>query len=212
MCVSVCTYECIWQLFDLRSNACCTWIAPQHCKYKHQDTRTYMYRQACRNSGWISEKVAAHTLAHEDMRSTLAHPWATVELRWAHACASMRSFLFFRWKHILLYASVMCMHVSVFCLSTIMSMHDSCQRTRARTCRDHSHTLESCGEDNHTHKHAYLCVCMCVCICIYISLLCWVYTTAVCLTLCFSSIQATLFEQQPVFGPDIRHFCQSYIA
>ncbi len=36
----------------------------------------------------------------------------------------------------------MCMNLSVLCLSTFMSMHDRCQHTRARTCRDHSHTLE----------------------------------------------------------------------
>ncbi len=39
--VCVCTYEGIWQLCDLTSNACCTWIGPQDCIYKHQDTRTY---------------------------------------------------------------------------------------------------------------------------------------------------------------------------
>jgi hypothetical protein len=55
MCVSVCTYECIWLQFDLTSNVCCTWIVPQHCIYKHQDTRTYMYRQTKRHSGWMSE-------------------------------------------------------------------------------------------------------------------------------------------------------------
>jgi hypothetical protein len=55
MCVRVCTYECIWRLFDLKSNACCTGIAPQDCIYKHEYTRTYMYRQTERHSGWISD-------------------------------------------------------------------------------------------------------------------------------------------------------------
>ncbi len=32
--------------------------------------------------------------------------------------------------------------VSVFGLSTFMSMYNSCQHPRAHTCRDHSHTLE----------------------------------------------------------------------
>jgi hypothetical protein len=50
-CVSLCTYECKWPLFDLTSNACCTCIAPQDCMYKHEDTRTYMYRQTDRHSG-----------------------------------------------------------------------------------------------------------------------------------------------------------------
>jgi hypothetical protein len=75
MCVSVCTYECIWQLFDLTSNFCCTCIAPQYCIYTHQDTRTYMYRQTDRHSG-------GHMHAHVHV----------------HACVLI-SFLFFRWKH-----------------------------------------------------------------------------------------------------------------
>ncbi len=55
------------------------------------------------------------------------------------------SFLFFRWKHSRKYALLMCkmQHDRIcFSLSPFMSMHNSCQHTRARTCRDHSHTLE----------------------------------------------------------------------
>jgi hypothetical protein len=32
---------------------------------KGENTRMYMYRQTDRHRGWISEIVAAHTLAHE---------------------------------------------------------------------------------------------------------------------------------------------------
>jgi hypothetical protein len=46
----------------------------------------------------------------------------------------------------------------------------------------------------------------------FICLIFWVYTTAVCLTLCFSSIQFPLFGQQPVVGPASRHFCRAYIT
>jgi hypothetical protein len=81
------------------SNACCTWIAPQHCIYKHQDTRTYMYRQTDRYSGWISEIVAAHTLAHVSYDYALAHPWDAVEMLHLHACVLI-SFLFFRWSNV----------------------------------------------------------------------------------------------------------------
>ena len=45
------------------SNACCTWIGPQQCIYKHQDTRTYMYRQTVTSVGrrLLSELVLVHT-------------------------------------------------------------------------------------------------------------------------------------------------------
>ncbi len=85
MFVSVGTYECIRQLFELTSNVCCTYIAPQHCIYTHQDTRTYMYRQTDRHSGWMSDIVAAHTLAHVVHTRTPFNGDAA-ELRWAHAC------------------------------------------------------------------------------------------------------------------------------
>jgi hypothetical protein len=66
------------------------------------------------------------------------------------------------------------MDVSVFCLSTFMSMEDSCQHTRARTCRV-THTPLRCGGDEcdvdslsllgtiiHTNMHdVYVCVCVC---------------------------------------------------
>jgi hypothetical protein len=68
--LNVCEWVCVrtsegtWQLFDLTSNPCCTWIRPQDCIYKHEYTRTYMYRQTERHSRRISEIAAAHTLAH----------------------------------------------------------------------------------------------------------------------------------------------------
>jgi hypothetical protein len=101
MCESVCTYECIWQLFDLKSSACCTCIANSCCTciasqygvYKHQDTRTYMYRQTDRHSGWISEIVAAHTLAHVlNTRTPLRCGWAAVGTC-MHACMCMHVWL-----------------------------------------------------------------------------------------------------------------------
>ena len=38
------------------------------------------------------------------------------------------------------------------------------------------------------------------------------YLTAGCLTLCFSSIQAARFEQQPVDGPAAGHFFRAFVA
>jgi hypothetical protein len=86
-----------------------------------------------------------------------------------HACVLI-SFLFFHWKHSRIYASLMCMTVSVFCLCTFMSMHDSCQLTRAHIPRSLAHpwatvvtsvTLISCrSSDNHTYKQTYVCVCL----------------------------------------------------
>jgi hypothetical protein len=65
----------------------------------------------------------------------------------------------------------MCMNVSVFCSSTFMIKHDSCQHTCAHTCRDHSQTLESCGGDEcdtdslsllmQSYIQTYIQVCMC---------------------------------------------------
>jgi hypothetical protein len=116
-----------------------------------------------------------------------------------HACALI-SFLFFRWKYSRLYASLMCMLVSVFCLSTFMSMHASCQHTRAHACRDHSHTHAeitrtplSCGGDEcdadslSLLRQSYIQTCVhgvCVCVYIYIYLfVCFflVHMTSVCL-------------------------------
>ncbi len=124
-----------------------------------------------------------------------------------HACVFI-SFLYWRWKHSRIYASLMCMTVSVFCLSTFMSMHDSCQHTRAHTCRDHSHTLERwwwrvwrwVALAPHTILHTNLQTCVCMCVCIYmffVSLLACVYTRAFCLTLFSSSIQGSFVGQQP---------------
>jgi hypothetical protein len=139
-----------------------------------------------------------------------------------HACVLI-SFLFFRWKHSRIYASLMCMTVSVFCLSTIMSMHDSCKDTFEHTCRDHSHTLElrwwrvwrwfALAPHTIIHTNMHTCACMCV----YIFLFCpcflfWVWLTAGCLTLCFSSIQVASFVQQPVVGPATRRFYRAFIA
>ncbi len=84
-----------------------------------------------------------------------------------HACVLM-SFLFFHWKHSRKYASLMCMTVSVFRLCTFMSMHDSCQHTRAHIQRSLAHPWAAVvtsvtlirSSDNHTYKHAYLCVCL----------------------------------------------------
>jgi hypothetical protein len=69
-----------------------------------------------------------------------------------------------------MYASLMCLNVSVFCWFTFMSMHDSCQDTHVHTCRDHSHTLElrwyECDADSlsllrQSYIQAYKLVCMC---------------------------------------------------
>jgi hypothetical protein len=93
VCDCVCTYEGIWQLFYPTWNACCTWISPQDCIYKHQNTRTYMYRQTERHSGWISEVVAAHTLAHVvDTRTPLRCGWAAVGTC-MHTCMCMHACL-----------------------------------------------------------------------------------------------------------------------
>ncbi len=143
--------------------------------------------------------------------------------RHARACVCVLiSFLFFRWKHCRIYASLMCMNVSVF---VEHAQQHSCQHTRAHTCRDHLHTLElrwwrvwrwfaysSRSSYNHAHKHTY-----CVCVYTYfffVCLLVWVYTTDCVLTLClcFYSIQATRFEQQPVVGPATRCFRRAFIA
>jgi hypothetical protein len=83
-------------MFDISSNACCTWIGPQDCMYKHQDKRTYMCRQTDRHSGWISKIVAAHTLAHIVSTRT---PLRCVRLSCgghmhAHVHACMRAYLF----------------------------------------------------------------------------------------------------------------------
>jgi hypothetical protein len=131
--LSVCTYECIWQLFDLTSNACCTWIAPQHCIYKHQDTRTYMYRQTDRHSDlffvcpflWACTTVVS-TYAH--MQRSLGHLYNTLQLRWwrlwgwfalapptiihtyMHTCVSVYLYIY----------------IFICCLFAFMSIHDSC--------------------------------------------------------------------------------------
>ncbi len=103
MCESVCTYEGIWQLFDLTSNAFCTRIGPQDCIYKHECTPTYMYRQTERHSGWISEIVAAHTLAHVlHTRTPLRCGWAVVgtcmhTCMCMHACLSLSFSLEKKW-------------------------------------------------------------------------------------------------------------------
>ncbi len=40
----------------------------------------------------------------------------------------------------------------------------------------------------------------------------WVYLTAGCLFLCFSSIQVSCFWKQPVVGPATGHVCRAFIA
>jgi hypothetical protein len=54
------------------------------------------------------------------------------------------------------------------------------------------------------------------CVCMYrlffFGLVFWVLLTAACTTLCFSSIQISLFGQQPVVGPATGHFCRAFIA
>ncbi len=104
-----------------------------------------------------------------------------------------------------------------------MSMHDSCHTyTHARTCRDHSHDLKlrwwrvwrSFALAPHTIIHTNIHA-VCMFMHTYLFLVCfffWVYTTAVWLTLCFSSIQVSCFVQQPVVGPLKRHFCRAFIA
>ncbi len=65
--------------------------------------------------------------------------------------------------------------------------------------------------DNHTYIRAYMCMCVFT-YAFVVCLLFWVYLTAVCLTLCFSSIQVSLFEKQQVVIPVKRHFCRTFIA
>ena len=60
--VCECVYVWVYVTAVWPSKACWPCIAPQHCIYTHQDTRTYTYRQTDRLSGWISKIVAA--LAH----------------------------------------------------------------------------------------------------------------------------------------------------
>ncbi len=127
-------------------------------------------------------------------------------------------------------SEIICLFVYLsLCLSswsmTWRSRNRVCRNTRAHMQRSLAHPwsavvtsvtlIRSRSSSNHTYKHAYLCV-WCVCVYTYIHifvcLLFWVYLTAVCLTLCFSSIQEPLFAPQPVVGPVSRHFCRSFIA
>ncbi len=57
----------------------------------------------------------------------------------------------------------MCMNVSVLCLSSFMSIHDSCQHTHAHTCAETTRTPLSCG------IHTNIRTCVCTCISIYLS-------------------------------------------
>jgi hypothetical protein len=86
-----------------------------------------------------------------------------------HACVFI-SFLFFRWKHCRMYASLIC-------LSTFMSMHDSCQHTHARTAeitRTHlSCHGDECDADSlsllrQSYIHTRILVCLCVYIYIFV--------------------------------------------
>jgi hypothetical protein len=85
-----------------------------------------------------------------------------------------------------MYASLMCMDVSVLCLPTFMSMHDGCEHTRARThARAHSeitHTPLSCGGEEcdadslslliQSYKNTHMCM--------YIHVFCFLFV-------CFSA-------------------------
>ncbi len=133
---------------------CITGIAPQDCIYKHEYTRTYMYRQTERHSGWISEIVAAHTLAH------VVHTRTPLRCGWAAVVTLIRSR----------------------------------------------------SSYNHTYKHAYLCVYVYIYMFFFVCVFFWLYLTAGCLTLWFSSIQVDWIVQQPVVGPATRRFCRAFIA
>ncbi len=85
----------------------------------------------------------------------------------------------------------------------VMSMHDSCQHTRAHTCRDHSHTLElrwwrvwrwfalTQSSYKHTYKHTYKWV--------------RVYIFVLCLFTCLS-IHTTAVLPNPLFVHDTGSF------
>ncbi len=141
-----------------------------------------------------------------------------------HACVFI-SFLFWRWKHRRIYASLMCMTVSGFCLSTLMSMLDSrCQHAHARTHAEITRTPLSCGGDKCDadslslliQSYIQTCILVCVCVCIYVfiffGVFFWWHLTAGCLTLWSSSIQVASFVQQPVVGPATRLFSRAFIA
>jgi hypothetical protein len=145
---TVLAWRC-WIFVSVRMSGYDTWSTQhqmfvehgENCIFKHQDIRTYMYRLTDRHSGWISEIVAAHTPHSHTLEMRLScggHICAHVHV---HGCVLI-SFLFSCWKHCCFYVWLMCLEVSVFCSSAFMSMHDCCQHARARTCRDHSHTLE----------------------------------------------------------------------
>jgi hypothetical protein len=56
-----------------------------------------------------------------------------------------------------------------------MSMHASCQHTRARTCRDHLHTLELGGDECDADslsllRQSYIHRCILVCMHVYMSI------------------------------------------
>jgi hypothetical protein len=60
---------------------------------------------------------------------------------------------------------------------------------------------------------SYIPTCVLVCVYnIYLIFFFGVYLAAGFLTLCFSSIQAALFEQQPVVGPSTRRFCRAFLT
>ena len=69
----------------------------------------------------------------------------------------------------------------------------------------HSHTRSSYI---HTNKHAYVCVY----ICFWFVHLIWVCVTAIWLSLCYSSVQLSLFERKPAVGSGIRHIFWAFIA
>ena len=62
--------------------------------YMHQDTRPYMYRQTDRQSGWISELVAAHTLAHAVHTRTPLRCGRAAVGTCMHTCMCVRAYLF----------------------------------------------------------------------------------------------------------------------
>ncbi len=149
-----------------------------------------MYRQTDRQSGWISDIVAAHPLVHvEYNRAPLRCGWAAVDTD-MYTCMCIRAYLFpFLSVKTLSYLCFTNVYERIcFCLPTFMSMHDSCQHTRAHTCRDHSHTLElrwwrvwrwfAIAPRTSIHTNMYtIGVCEYIHL-FFVCLLFWVYTTA----------------------------------
>jgi hypothetical protein len=130
-------------------------------------------------------------------------------------------FPFLSVKTFRIYSSLIIQCVRTYLFLSVHFYELTRQHTLADTCRDPSHTLElwwwrvwhwftlpphtNIHTNIHTSVYVYTYICFLI---VYLS----EFTRHLfCLTLCFSSIQGTLVDQQPVVGPATRHFCRSFI-